>query len=110
MKNGYRGDLRHVLKLQGFVLTADGSGGHTRSFQAAEDCPSIYAAIYDVSAARAVEAGAGKIVTRHKIVVAYRADIKPDMRLLAADKTYTIEAVLDVAHRKEYLELQVRSE
>lgn len=110
MNAGYLGALRHVLKLQNCVLTPDGNGGYTRAFQPADECPNVYAAISDVSAARADDAGAMKTVMRHKITIAYRADVKPEMRLLGEDKTYTIEAVLDVGRRKEYLEIQARSE
>lgn len=110
MKTGSLGALRHVLKLQNFALTADGHGGFQRLWQPLGECADVYAAIHDMSAARGVEAGALKTVMRHKIVMRYRADVKAEMRLLSDDKIYTIEAVLDVANRKEYLEIQARSE
>ncbi len=59
---------------------------------------------------RGVEAAMLKTVVRHKIHMLYRADVDIGMRLIGEDKIYTIEAVLDVANRKEYLEIQARSE
>ncbi len=63
-----------------------------------------------MAASRGTEAGELKTVLRHRIIIAYRPDVRPDMRLSGDNRTCTIEAVLDVANRKEYLELQARSE
>lgn len=63
-----------------------------------------------MAASRGTEAGELKTALRHRIIIAYRSDVRPDMRLFGDNTTYTTEAVLDVANRKEYLELQVRSE
>ncbi len=105
-----RGALRHVLKLQGFTLVTDGKGGTTVMWQEPEECPVVYAAIDDIAVTRGVEAGALKTRTRHKITIAYRTDVREDMRLLGDNAVYIVESVLDVGHRKEYLEIQVRSE
>ena len=110
MKAGYLGALRHVLKLQDFAMMPDGSGGLEQIWQPLDECPEVYAAIHDIGAVRGVEAAMLKTIVRHKIHMLYRADVEIGMRLIGEDKIYTIEAVLDVANRKEYLEIQARSE
>lgn len=103
------GDLRHPLKLQDFVLVPDGNGGYVELYQPADECPIVYAMVDAGSASRGLQAGQLATVTRYKITIAYRTDVKPGQRLLERDKIYTIDAVLDVGHRKEYLEIQARS-
>lgn len=109
--SGYHlGDFRHALKLQDFVLAPDGQGGYIELRQPVEECPVVYAMITADRATRGLEAGQLKTRSSYKIVIAYRADVKAGQRLLEGDTVYTIDAVLDVGHRKEYLEIQARSE
>lgn len=110
MKASSRGDLRHVLKLQGFDLTTDDSGGYVVAWQSLNDCPSVYAAIYDINGYQGREAAEYKAVLRHKIILPYRTDVKAGMRLVGYGRTYEIEAVLAVGSKNEYLEVQARSE
>ena len=110
MRKGYLGAMRHRLTLYEEVLIADGHGGYQKTWQPLADNGDVYAAIYDSAAERGVEAGQLKTVSRHRIVIAYRQDIVAGMKMTGNSKTYLIEAALDVDNKKEYLEIQARSE
>ena len=99
------GAMRHRLTLQQRVTTSDSAGGYADSWQNVAGEPVLYAAIEDLGGRVDFRGGQERHGVTHRLVIHYRADIRPDMRLAGDNKTYDIVAILDRDNRKAYLEV-----
>jgi SPP1 family predicted phage head-tail adaptor len=99
-------DLKHRVTIQQPVLTPDGAGGFAESWQNIPAAPDVYAAITPVNSGEQLKFGQLEATATHRIIIRYRTDITPSMRLVDTDGTvYTLNSVADQAGLKRYLVL-----
>lgn len=95
--------LAQPVTLQQPVLTPDGGGGFTPGW---EDVASVFAEIAELAGVEG--AGAARqteTLSPCRITILYRADVTPDMRILAADTAYGIVSVRDPDGARRWLEI-----
>ena len=84
--------MKHRVTLRRQVLTPDGAGGFSESWQ---DVTTVYAAITPAAAGEQLKYGQIEATTTHHIVMRYCTDITPGMTLVdEAGVTYAITSVL----------------
>jgi SPP1 family predicted phage head-tail adaptor len=99
-------DMKYRVTIRQPVLTTDGAGGFSESWQNLATAPVVYAAITPVSAGEQLKYGQIEATTTHRIVIRYRTDITPGMILIDEDAvTYNIISVAAQNGAKVYLEL-----
>ncbi len=99
-------DMRRRVTIQEPVLTPDGAGGFTGSWQNIATAPVVYAAITPVAAGEQFRAGQLETTATHHIVIRYRSDLTPNMRLI--DEAATVYTIISLAAQlglQVYLEL-----
>ena len=101
------GALRHRVRIESQVRTADGGGGAIVTWASLGE---VWAGIRPVSGTEAplAEQQAGRIT--HEIILRHRADIVPAMRLALDDRHFDIVAVLDVDERRRHLRCLCRED
>ena len=107
--------LRHRLTLQAETQVADGAGGYGKGWQNIAD---VWAEIIPITGVNAkITSAAGKEMLfagqiqpeiSHKILLRYRGDITPAMRLLFENRAFNIRHVANVEEKGETLELLVQ--
>jgi SPP1 family predicted phage head-tail adaptor len=99
-------DMKHRVTIKQPVLSPDGAGGFSESWQNLATAPVVYAAITPATAGEQLKFGQIESTTTHKIVIRYRTDITPGMILIDEDSvTYSIISVADQNGAKVYLAL-----
>jgi SPP1 family predicted phage head-tail adaptor len=99
-------DMKYRVTIQHAVLTPDGAGGFSESWQNITAAPVVYAAITPATAGEQMKYGQIEATTTHHIVMRYRTDVAPGMILIDEDAvTYTIISVADQNGAKVYLEI-----
>ena len=95
------GSLRHRVVLERPVRTAGDGGTAVITWTS---LGSVHARIEQVSG-REIEIADG-IAARvtHKVLMRYRADVLPEMRIVAGTRVLEIEAVLDLDGRARWLQ------
>lgn len=99
------GAMKHRLTLQARQRVADGAGGYSETWADIADEPIVYAAIETLGAAEVYRQQQISAAATHRLLIRYRADVTPDMRLCGEAGVFDITGVLDRHHRKEYLEV-----
>jgi len=99
------GELRHRITFQIPVVQDDGYGGVERTWQ---DVCSTWASIQPVSGREYYDAMSIQSSITHRVIIRYRSDITPEMRIVYGERIFEIEAVIDIGARKKYLELLCR--
>jgi SPP1 family predicted phage head-tail adaptor len=98
------GKMRHRIELQQPLAVKDAGGGLTITWQSVEE---VDGQVKPVSAREMMHAmGINNPVT-HRVKLRYRADLKPDWRLVYDGRTFKIASNPDPDERKRYLELMV---
>lgn len=99
------GKLRHKMSLQQQVLTPDGGGGFTASWQ---EVAEIYADIAELTGGESLDAGQLAAVTPCRITILYRGDVTPAQRLATGSRIYDIVSARDPDGSKAWLEIIAR--
>ena len=94
------GRLRHRLTLEAASRTPDGGGGAEETWTAVAD---VWAEITPTGGAESVDADALTGRVSHEIVLRYRPDVAPVMRLRSDARLFEIAAVIDVDERQRWL-------
>lgn len=102
------GDLRHAVRFQESVQTADGSGGYTAVWQDIATHAADFAEIKVLSAAAQLAYGQLQTVVTHRLRVRFRQDVAPRMRVVTAEGVYDIVAVIDREGLRAWLEILAR--
>ena len=99
------GMLRHRVRIQESVLSSDGAGGFTEAWQDVADTPEVSAAITVMSTSEQLRFYQQEVTVTHRLVLRYRDDLNPGMRLLRGNMAYDIVSAADRDGRQEYLEI-----
>lgn len=94
------GDLRTRLTLEAPSRVADGGGGADVTWSAVAE---VWAAVKPVAGVEsyALDRLAGKV--SHEIVIRYRSDVKPQMRLRAGTRVFDIRVAFDPDARGRWI-------
>lgn len=104
------GKMAKIMTLQTCVLTPDGGGGFTQTWQDVPTFPTVHAEIEAVSGAERFSARQPVFRATHKLSIRYRDDILPGMRLVdGAEAVYDIVSVLDPDGRQKTLSVMVET-
>jgi SPP1 family predicted phage head-tail adaptor len=99
-------DMKYRVTIQQPVLTPDGAGGFSESWQNFVTAPVVYAAITPLATGEQMKYGQIEATTTHHIVIRYRTDIAPGMILIDEDAVvYNVISVTAQNGAKAYLEL-----
>jgi len=99
-------DMKYRVTLQQPVLATDNAGGFAESWQNLATAPVVYAAITPANSGEQLKYGQIEATSTHHIIIRYRTDITPGMRLIDEDAvTYNIISVTAQNGAKVYLEL-----
>lgn len=101
------GSLRHRLRLEAPIRTADGAGGASVAWASVAE---VWADVRPSTGTETVasEAVSGRI--SHEIIVRHRADVVPAMRFRLGGRILEILAVLDIDERRRHLRCLCREE
>lgn len=100
------GRLRHRLKIYDKgTLTRNTVGEEIPAYDAL--VATVWGALEPLSGREFIEANQVQADVTIRIVIRYRSDIRPEMRVVGGEHTYHIESVLD--QRGERKELQLMS-
>ncbi len=76
------GKMKYRVTIEEAVLTPDGAGGFTETWQAIATAPTVYASIVPASAGAMMKFGGVETEVTHDIVLRYRTDVTAGMRLV----------------------------
>lgn len=97
------GDMKHRVTIRQPMLTPDGAGGFSESWQ---DIAAVYASIKPAAASEQLKFGQIEAIMTHRIIIRYRTDIMPGMILIDEDGvTYNIISSAAQNGAKAYLAL-----
>ena len=96
------GQLRHRVTIQQLTRVEDEGGGYAEVWT---EVATVWAAIKPLRGNERYEAQQIQSTLTHKVIMRYRAGIKPQMRILYGNRVFEIEAVIDVDERHKWLEL-----
>ncbi len=99
------GALKHRVTIEEPVRTSDGGGGFTEIWQSIADTPEVSASIVPVSGSEQLRFHQLGASVTHAIVIRYRNDITPAMRIVKGATVYDITAVTDRGGLGAYLEI-----
>jgi len=98
------GKLRTSAQLQRLTNTPDGGGGFTTSW-------ATYATVRTwfrpLSGSERMRADRLEATTRNRVIMRYRADVRPADRVVAEGREYQIRAIIDLELRKKFIELDL---
>ncbi|MEM7567219.1 MAG: phage head closure protein [Pseudomonadota bacterium] len=101
---GEIGALRRRVAIQEMTLVPDGAGGFESGWTTIAQ---TWAAFSPISAAESYDEGLVTSRTTHKVLIRYREDIHPSMRIVAGTRSYEVLASLDPDDRRSRLQLYV---
>lgn len=107
MKNFKISDLRHRVTLQAPQLTPDSGGGAAISWV---DQAELWAYIDPLSGNEQFSKHQTETILTHKIVIRYRADVRPEMRLQKETRYFEIISVMNESERNRWLELECKEQ
>jgi len=99
------GDLKYKVTLQQPVLTGDGGGGFTESWQNVASTPTVYADIAPLSGGERLRFHQQETFVTHRITLRYRGDLTNAMRLVRGERIYTILSITDRDGRGIWLDI-----
>ena len=101
------GELRERLTLQEFVLTPDGAGGSTKSWN---DVPgTIWAKIEPLNGGEAFRQGMLNATQLYRVTIRWRGTISPTNRLVWNGQALNIRTCADPDNRRAALVMTVES-
>lgn len=108
MKKINIGDLRQRVTIEGYVVSSDGYGGRPKSWV---PVATVWAKVEPLRGREYFEAHQIKTEVTHRVIIRYRPDVTPEMRVKVGDNRYLlIESVIDIEERHRFLELICREE
>lgn len=96
------GRMKDRITLQKPVLTPDEGGGFTTAW---EDVAEVYASVIPVSAGEYLKGHQLETSVTHRIIIRYREDVTPSLRIVRGAKVYDISSAVDQGGLKAYLEI-----
>ncbi len=105
MKNTSINELRHILKLERPELTTDGYGGSERLWINVTD---LWAKIEPLSTRETLLKDQVESEITHRIIIRYRTDVLPEMRLRKEGRVFEIIGVLNEMERNRWLQLECK--
>lgn len=99
------GELRHRISFQSATRVPDGGGGFTESWANITVQPEVYAAIAPLSGSEQLRHHQLETAVTHRVLIRYRADITPGMRIVREGVIYDIFSVLDSEGQGTWLEI-----
>lgn len=100
--------LRHRLTLQEEVRTADGAGGYVKTWSDIADLWAEIMPMANIYGREVPFAGQLQSEVSHRIVIRYRADMTPAMRLVFENRAFNILQITDPEEKHEHLTLLVK--
>jgi len=101
------GDFRHRITFQKQVKTADDYKGHTIIWQ---DVVIVWAQVDPLSGREYFYAHQIKNAVSHRVRIRYRTDVSEEMRIKHGDRYFSIESMIDMKERREFLEIVCQEE
>lgn len=105
MKNNSINELRHFLSLERPELTTDGYGGNERTWVKVTD---LWAKITPVSVRETLAKDQVESEITHRIIIRYRTDVLPEMRLRKEGRIFEIIGVMNEMERNRWLQLECK--
>lgn len=96
------GKMRERVTLQQETPTADGYGGYANSWT---DVATVWAKVEPLTGREQIEASKLQGVVTTRVIIRYRDDVVPGMRLTWGSKNYNIRAVICEEERDRFLQL-----
>ena len=97
------GDMRHRVTFQGLIKTPDGYKGNVKTWQ---DVITVWAQVIPITGREYFYAHQIKNEITHRVRIRYRTDINVEMRVLFGERVFTIESIIDIGERREYMEIR----
>ncbi len=107
MKSTSINELRHFLSLERPELIADGYGGSERLWVKATD---LWAKITPASTREILSKDQMESEITHRIIIRYRKDVLPEMRLRKEERIFEIIGVLNEMERNRWLQLECKEQ
>ena len=101
------GDFRHRVIFQKEVKVPDGYKGHAVTWQ---DVITVWASVDPLSGREYFYAHQIKNAISHRIRIRYRTDVNEAMRIRHGDRYFSIESMIDMGERREFLEIRCQEE
>jgi SPP1 family predicted phage head-tail adaptor len=99
------GDLKYRIVFQEQAGVPDGAGGFTSVWQDIAADAEVAAAVYGLSGGEQLHHRQLQSTATHKMVIRYRADIMPGIRVLKEGVAYNILSALDRDGKQLFLEI-----
>ncbi len=96
------GKMRQRIRIEQPVLTPDGLGGATRTWQTVT---TVWGEIISNGGNEALRAGQLVSVVTHRIILRWRADITSEMRVAFGTRIFAIRAVVEHDGKRRSIEL-----
>lgn len=94
--------LKHRLSLEQEVLSSDGVGGYTKSWEVLAE---LWAEIRPLGGLEAFFTGRLNAKATHKIRLRYRSGVTTAMRLVFGERVFNIRSVHNIDEKNDMLEL-----
>ena len=94
--------LRHKLSLQQEVLSADGVGGYSKTWQT---LAMLWAELVPISGSEKLFAAQLQAATLFRVTIRYRAGVTVGMRLLFDNRAFNIRSITNRDERRDTLEM-----
>ena len=107
MKKIKIGDLRQRVTIESAVVSSDGYGGRPKSWV---PVATVWAKVEPLRGREYFEAHQIKTEVTHRVIIRYRPDVTPQMRIKVGSRYLMIESVIDIEERHRFLELICREE
>lgn len=99
------GRLRQRVTLQQEIFSSDEQGGQVKTYADLETAPKVYAQVEALGSRALFSAYRLEVRVTHRIIVRYRSDIKPGMRVKMGDRAFDIVGVMDRQEERRFLEI-----
>lgn len=99
------GDLRHRITLQKLEMVQNAYGEMTETWT---DVSTVWASVNPISAREFFQAETVNSEITHKILIRYRENVKPSMRVKFKDRIFFIQSVINFNEKNEALQLMCK--
>ena len=104
------GDLNRRIVFQEEVKISDDAGGYISEWQDIANTPEVFACIIPLTAAEVLHYQQFQYQVNYQIIVRYRDDIIPSMRIIHDDVVYDIESIVNLQGKNKYFKILALSE
>jgi SPP1 family predicted phage head-tail adaptor len=101
------GQLRHRVQIEARVVTLNGTSPPTEDWQTVAQ---LWARIAPLNAVERLQADALRTRVTHRVMLRWRDDVTPGMRLVHRGRVFRIRAVVDPDERRAMLRLDCEEE